>query len=186
MSPSRYERTYLAHDLIVDRERYFYSTVDRDTVADFLTARAGLRAAVQQRLSYARSEGIDIHSEAFHPYACREDLSVLDLETLLRRFCATKRAWTAYETDWRPTASARFDDLGAYVWLAGLFAGVFAASSDLRFLNALLQLHDIIQSRAHHLDGWQLSSILGSLDVETRAITNLGQVRTSGPRTTCE
>lgn len=183
---NRYESTFLSRDLIAERERYFYSFVDHETLSDFRACRSAFRATLQRRLSHEQQTVSRYSDEATQPRPMLRDLTTTDTETLLRRFCASKRVWTQYTADWRATPVARFDDLDAYIWLAEVFAAVVLTTRDLRFVNALLQIHDIIQSRADHLKNGQYSALLETLNTEAEAIKFLAQHRATQYRNSCE
>lgn len=172
-----YVSSFLARDLVEHRERYFFARADTDLLHDFLEARQEFRWWLSRSVPPARecpSLPTSLRELLWVPDWMRNSsIGQDDLEVLLKRFSVTKRVWNQYGRDWRPIPASRYDLSSNYVAFGWLVAKALTDTSDLRYLNALLQVHDILQSRHRLIDSECRSIVLATLGVEMSALTAL-------------
>jgi hypothetical protein len=152
---------YACGNLLESPNNYFFSSTGGPTFLDsyersrkemieLLRSRINESAATECSLA---SNGLlnDCAIEAVDPTSGRERL-----ELILRRFAVTKKVWSQYGVDARPLGPATCEDLRYYLRFAAILASALATHGDVRYLNGLLQVNDIVQAHAAQLEPEQL------------------------------
>jgi len=70
-------------------------------------------------------------------------------ECFLKRFEVTKRVHSAYDEQFRPVDKQAFRDLTLYIRLGEVFESCCSQTGDLRFLNVLLKVIDVLVAHRH-------------------------------------
>lgn len=102
-----------------------------------------------------------------------QDSAPQSLLTFMKRFAVTKRIWTDYTRDVRPTSKARYDDLSFYCVTSHLSLQTAKVSSDPRFLNIALQINDILIAHRADLAKSQIASTFAVIHEEVSQVFTL-------------
>ncbi|RYH01064.1 hypothetical protein EU805_15815 [Salipiger sp. IMCC34102] len=177
---SRYR--YTDRDLLEEREHYFYSAVEGP---GFLAAYRASRLAVLDALPPADPPAAPAGAASF-PVDDAAEIVTADLlaaleadpradwlDRLVQRFEVTKRLHARYDGRLRKP-SGSFDDLALYARLAVVLAHKVARTQDLKWLNALLKLNDLLCSRPAGRRGDIAGALARSLAAELDALAALG------------
>jgi hypothetical protein len=169
---------YASGDLLNSPNTYFYSST---AGADFLDAYLLSRRAVIEELDLIpRASRLltQFHnrflqecrvSKNSDEYEVRND----KFETLLKRFAVTKKIWSEYGQQVRPTQTASFDILKNYVEFGFVVLEWFEATKDLRYVNALLQVNDILQAHRQDLTQEEFAWTVFLLKAEVSEIVSI-------------
>lgn len=169
---------YASGDLLSSPNTYFYSSTEGD---DFLDAYLLSRSTVINEIDVAPHSSQ--HLAQFHNrflMECRVpknsheyDVCGSKFETLLKRFAVTKKIWAEYGPNARPTRSASFETLRNYIEFGFIVVEWFEETKDLRYLNALLQVNDILQAHKRALSQEELVWTVVLLKVEVSEIMSI-------------
>lgn len=99
----------------------------------------------------------------------------IELEYFLKQFEITKRIFNEYNTKMRPINRSEYFALDNYVLAAKLFELVYSKYNDIRFLNALLKIMDIIAAYIESIPSKMYPDILILVKLEKNHINNLSE-----------
>lgn len=178
--------TYTDRDLLAEREHYFYSAVQGPA---FFDAYRAARQAVLDRLADAPTTLIADTPATTTEAAIQTD-AVLDalelqpepetLDGLVQRFEVSKRLYDGYDSTFRKP-QGDYRDLMRYARLARLLADEVARSGDLKWLNTLLKLNDLLCSQPAPTQDRIAALLRHSLTVELATVNRLLE-QTGGER----
>ncbi|MDE0973580.1 MAG: hypothetical protein OSA11_00640 [Candidatus Nanopelagicales bacterium] len=169
---------YASGDLLNSPNTYFYSsTAGTDFLDAYLLSRGSvineldLVSRASQRLTQFHNQFLKECrvSTVSGEYEARND----NFETLLKRFAVTKKIWSEYGPQVRPTQTATFDLLKHYVEFGFVVLEWFEATKDLRYVNALLQVNDILQAHRRDLTQEEFAWTVFLLQVEVSEIMSI-------------
>lgn len=169
---------YASGDLLNSPNTYFYSsTAGTEFLNAYLLSRGSvikeldLVPRASQRLTQFHNQFLKECrvSTGSDEYEARND----NFETLLKRFAVTKKIWSEYGPQVRPTQTATFDILKHYVEFGFVVLEWFEATKDLRYVNALLQVNDILQAHRQDLTQEEFAWTVFLLQVEVSEIMSI-------------
>jgi len=169
---------YASGDLLSRPNTYFYSSTGG---VEFLDAYLHSRRAVIKELDLVRSTSQRLTQ--FHNRVLKEcrvptnsdeyEACNSNFEALLKRFAVNKKIWSEYGQQTRPTQSANFDTLRNYVEFGFIVLEWFEATKDLRYMNALLQVNDILQAHRQALTQEEFIWAVFLMQVEVSEIVSI-------------
>jgi len=169
---------YASGDLLSSPNTYFYSST---AGTDFLDAYLLSRSTVIKELDLVPDTSRRLTQ--FHNRFLKEcrvptnfdeyEACSSNFETLLKRFAVTKKIWSDYGQQFRPTQLASFDTLRNYVEFGFVVLEWFEATKDLRYMNALLQVNDILQAHRRNLTQEEFIWTVFLMQVEVSEIVSI-------------